>query len=202
MADQVVPGPCPATGCPPPTEIVCIEVHKVYDFCFQTETRDNICFEIPDACGTVPPGSTASGTVTSVTCTATSIQPIPPDGFANVTLLITVTLSNTITSPGGQTLCTFTGTFSFLKTVVLCAPQGVSISCEVPATAVGPCVIIGDDVCCTVSLCLLIESVAKVKLLVPSYGFCVPAPCVVAPFPPFPCPPQPLFPPQCAPTAS
>jgi hypothetical protein len=58
-------------------------------------------------------------------------------------------------------------------------------------------VIIGGQVCCPVNLCLLIQSTALVKLLVPTYGFCVPAPCVVSPSPPFPCPPSPLYPPQC-----
>jgi hypothetical protein len=203
MADEaspIVPGPCPSTGCPPPTEIVCIEVTKVYDFCFQSESRENICFPIPASCGTVPPGTTATGTVTSVTCSTQSISPIPSQpGFANVTLLITVTESLTLTAPDGTTLCTFSGQFFFLKTVTLCAPTGVSVTCSAPASAVGPCVIIGSEVCCTVNICLLIQSAALVKLLVPSYGFCVPAPCVVAPSPPFPCPPSPLFPPQCAP---
>jgi hypothetical protein len=195
----IVPGPCPPEGCPPPTEIDCIEVNKVYDFCFQTETRENICFAIPSSCGTVPTGSTATATVTSVSCTTQSIAPITGSGgFANVTLLITVTESITITAPDGTTLCTFTGQFFFFKTVTLCAPTGVTIDCTAPATSVGPCVIIAGEVCCTVNICLLIESTALVKILVPTYGFCVPAPCVVSPSPPFACPPSPLFPPQCA----
>jgi hypothetical protein len=36
-----------------------------------------------------------------------------------------------------------------------------------------------------------------VKLLVPAYGFCVPAECVELPKTPIVCPPDPLFPPQC-----
>jgi len=196
--DVVTPGPCPEEGCPPPTEIDCIEVTKVYDFCFQTDTRENICFAIPSSCGHVPPGSTAAGSVTSVSCTTQSITPIANSGgFANVTLLVTVMESITLTAPDGATICTFTGQFFYLKTVTLCAPSGVSITCTAPATAVGPCVIIAGDVCCTVNICLLIESNALVKLLVPTYGFCLPAPCVVSPSPPFSCPPSPLFPPQC-----
>jgi len=198
MADVVAPGSYVDGGCPAPTEIDCISVTKVYDFCFLTETRDGLCFAIPAACGTVPTGSVATGTVTSVTCSTQSITPITGSGgFANVTLLVTVMLSFTIKNPAGTTLCTFSGEFSFFKTVTLCAPTGVSITCEAPATAVGPVVIISGEVCAVVSICLLIESVAMVKLLVPTYGFCVPAPCVVAPSPPFTCPPSPLYPPQC-----
>ena len=198
MADPIAPGPCAEEGCPAPTEIDCISVTKVYDFCFLTETRDTLCFAIPASCGNVPTGSTATGSVTSVTCSTQSITPITGSGgFANVTLLVTVVESFTITNPAGTKLCTFTGEFFFFKTVTLCAPTGVSITCEAPATSVGPCTIINGEVCCVVNICLLIESVAQVKILVPTYGFCVPAPCVVAAAPPFSCPPSPLFPPQC-----
>lgn len=167
MADVVAPGPCCDGGCPAPTEIDCIEVTKVYDFCFLTETRDNLCFAIPAACGHVPTGSTATGTVTSVTCTTQSVTPIANSGgFANVTLLITVVQSFTLTNPSGTTLCTFSGEFIFFKTVTLCAQSGVTITCEAPATSVGPCTIVAGEVCCIVNVCLLIESVALVKLLV------------------------------------
>lgn len=198
MPDQVSPGPCGSGGCPAPTEIDCIEVTKVYDFCFQSESRDQCNFMIPENCGFIPPGTTAMGTITAVDCSTQAITPISDSGgFANVTLLVTVTVGITLTGPDGSTLCTFSGQFFFFETVTLCAPAGVNVTCTAPATAVGPCAIIGNQVCCPINLCLLIQSVALVKLLVPTYGFCVPAPCVVSPFPPFACPPSPLFPPQC-----
>ncbi len=204
MADQIVPGPCPATGCPAPVQIDCVEVTKVYDFCFLTESRDQMCFDIPTTCGPVPPGTTATGTVSSVTCTAQSITPIlnasgAPTGFANVTLFVTATITFTLTAPAGGTICSFSGMLNLFKTVVLCAPTGVNVTCEAPASTVGPAVIVAGEVCSPLLLCLLIESVATVKLLIPTYGFCTPAPCVVAPAPPFACPPSPLFPAQCAP---
>lgn len=198
MPEPVVPGPCPPEGCPPPVEVVCIETTKVYDFCFSTQTQDMVTIPIPATCGVPPVGSTVTATVSGVDCTVISITPIAGSGgFANVALLVEVTLALTLLSPTGTTLCTFTGAFSFMRTVTLCAPSGVTVQCETPATAIGPTVIVGTTVLVTVSLCLLIESVATVKLLVPSYGFCVPAPCVVSPSPPFVCPPSPLFPPQC-----
>jgi hypothetical protein len=195
MSDQVVPGPYP-DGCPPPTAVDCIQVTKVYDFCFSTETRDNLCFPIPASCGTLPSGTTCTVSVTSVSCTTVSSTPVA-NGFANVTLLVTVDLSISLFAPSGATICTFTGTFSFFKTIVLCAPDGTTITCQAPSNAVGTCVIIGNDVCSIVTICLLIQSVATVNLLVPTFGFCTPAPCVVAPSPPFACPPSPLYPPQC-----
>jgi len=46
-----------------------------------------------------------------------------------------------------------------------------------------------------VSFCLRFTSIAVVQLLVPSYGYCPPAPCQTLPSPP--CPPSPIFPPRC-----
>jgi len=194
----VVPGPCPCEGCPPPSEIDCVEVTKVYDLCFQTDTRENVCLNIPAHCGRVPEGTTASGVVSTVGCSVQAIVPIANSGgFANVTLLVTVTLAITLTTASGHVLCTFTASFSFFKTVTLCAPSGVTVGCSSPASAVGPSVIVDCDVCSVVSICLLIQSSATVKILIPTYGFCLPAPCVVSPSPPFSCPPSPLFPSQC-----
>ena len=196
--DTVVPGPCPPEGCPAPTEIDCIEVTKVYDFCFQTDTETEP-FTIPSSCGTIHVGSTATATVTAVTCSAQTISPISGSGgFANVTMLITVTEAITLTSPSGTTLCTFTGEFWYIKTVTLCAPSGVTINCSAPSTSVTAMLAPNaSEVITTTMICLLTEATALVKLLVPTYGFCVPAPCVVLPTPPFTCPPSPLFPPQC-----
>jgi hypothetical protein len=84
-----------------------------------------------------------------------------------------------------------------MQTFTLCAPTGTTISCEIPSSALTPLAVVGTQVCGTVTICLLVESLAMVKLLVPSYGFCTPAPCVVSPAPPFACPPSPLYPPQC-----
>lgn len=175
----------------------CIQVVKVYDFCFQTETRDMLHFRIPPECGPVPSDATVSATVSSVTCSTVSVTAIGSTGFADVTLLVTVELTITITNSSGVTLCTFLGKFSFFKTIVLCAPSGTTINCESPSSAVSPGLMVNGDVLFMVNICLLIQSVATVNLLVPTFGFCTPAPCVVSPVSPFSCPPSPLFPPQC-----
>lgn len=191
-------------GCPPPTEIDCILTTKVYDFCFQTDTLSNLSFTIPSTCPSpLPIGAVVTGTVTGISCTTVSSTPIlnpttgAPTGFADVTVLITVTVTFVATSSTGVVLCTFDGTTSFMKTVVLCAPSGTSISCETPSSAVGPVAVVDGTLLVTVTVCVLLESLATVKLLVPSYGFCTPAPCVVAASPPVTCPPSPLYPPQC-----
>lgn len=203
MPDQVIPGPCEDRGCPAPTEIDCIQVNKVYDFCYEADTSDDVCTPIPaDCAGEVTSTSTATGSVSAVSCTVVGTTPIldangNPTGFADVTLLITVTVQYTLTNAAGTVLCTFNGNFSFMKTILLCAPDGTTIECTAPATGVSPVAIVNGQTCSVVTVCLLVSSVALVNLLVPSYGFCTPAPCVVAPVPPFACPPSPLFPAEC-----
>ncbi|HEX6970952.1 MAG TPA: hypothetical protein VF234_01890 [Limnochordia bacterium] len=196
---QIVPGPCPPEGCPEPTEIVCIEVNKVYDFCFQTE-RQSATFTVPKTVtmGQVGEAVPCMVDVANTTCMELVAlrQPLP-GGFANVTLSITVPIIL------GTPPNTVTETITFMKTVTICAPEGTTVDCRI-AAARCECVITAIQnhervVNCNVDLCIIVESRALVKLLVPSFGFCVPAPCVTFPLPPFVCPPEDLFPPQCVP---
>jgi hypothetical protein len=193
MADQIIPGPCPPTGCPPPTEIDCIQVTKVYDFCFESDTLSNICTAIPTTC---IGATTASCTVTSCTCTFASSSPTGQDGFVNATFVIACTIQFTVSS--ALATCTTSTTASLLKTVTLCAPTGTVQSCQVVGESCGPVAIVDNTVCTTLTVCTVFLSTALVTLLVPTYGFCTPAPCATLPV--LPCPPSSLFPPQCLPT--
>ena len=200
MPAALGPGPCPPEGCPPPVEVVCVEATKVFDFCFSTLTQDMVRIPVEPCCAAPPAGTAAEVFVEAVDCTVEGVTPVAGSGgFANVLLLIEVTLDIALVRPDGSTLCSFSGGFSFLRTFTLCVPEGASVRCEAPTGSAGSAAVVGQEVRATVSLCLLLESVATVKLLVPSYGYCVPAPCVALPSPPFVCPPSPLFPPACAP---
>ncbi|MCL6560184.1 MAG: hypothetical protein K6U74_15600 [Firmicutes bacterium] len=184
-----------------PTDIVCIEVPKVYDFCFQAERRENICTPIRKPCP-IPPDATVRCTITATTCEEVARSTPTPDGRANVTLAITVTYTLEVLDNTGRVILTIPDlTFGFVKAVVLCAPTTpfpTTTVCNIVSSSCF-CLIAGEQICCTFDLCIVIQSVAVVKLLVPSFGFCVPALCEeVAPGPPFVCPPQ-LFPPQCPP---
>jgi hypothetical protein len=196
---QPTPGPCSSTGCPAPTEIDCIEVTKVYDSCFQTETFNNLCTPIPTNCLTIAgeAGTVATCAITAQSCSFVSAVSTGVDDFANVTFAFSLTETITLTNTAGQT-CTFTVPVTFVKTVTLCAPSGTTQTCEVAGTTCGPCALIDDQVCCQLVVCIVLQSVATVQLLVPSYGFCVPAPCAVLPI--LPCPPS--FPTNCSTTAS
>ncbi len=205
----IVPGPCPPTGCPPPTEIVCIETKKVYDFCVNTRTTQE-CFEIPNpapAPHCPPTGKTIDRAVpptcgiATESCTLVTSTPVPGRfGFVRAVFDVCFRLDITLTFTDGTT-CTFTTDERCItKRAIIFAPPGTTIVCKVINRDCGPCRYsrivdtIPTEVCCDIALCLEIQSRAKVKLLVPSYGFCIPSECVE--FGGIPCPPEPLFPPQ------
>lgn len=188
---SVTPGPCVPLPCPEPTEIDCILVDKVFDYCFESDTVAQVCGDIPETCTGTPVSATCS--VTSATCTFTSSAPSTTPNFILATFVITVTVAFTITTT--LTTCTTTATTIFTKTVLLCGPTGTVQTCEILSAACAPPAIIGDDVCTQLSVCETFESTALVKLLIPTYGYCSPAPCQTIPL--LPCPPFPLFPPQC-----
>ena len=184
----------------------CIEVPKVYDFCFQRERRESVCFNLRPGCQP-PVGSTVRCTVLfgppTDPCTfCREVSRTEPDsrGFSNVTVAVQVTARIEVLDPKGKVLpqCTIEqATFPFTKTVTLCAPVGTEIICNI-ADAACTCVLFSDQICCSFDLCLIFQSVAVVKLLVLSLGFCEPAECAeIQPVPPVVCPPVPLFPPQC-----
>ncbi len=177
------------------TEVVCIETFKVYDFCFQSERRENNCFDLG---GTeVPAGSQIKCKILDTCCEEIDRSEPDDQGRANVTFAVTVEAKVKVIGPQGAVLFADVSTFGFTKTVVLCAPEGTQTICNVVNAACGPCLIMGNQICCTFDLCIVIQSVALVKLLVPSFGFCTPKVCEqVSPGPPFVCPPE-LFPPQC-----
>jgi hypothetical protein len=193
---SVVPGPCPPGGCPPFTEIDCIHVDKVYDYCFEADTiQPQIC--VPIVC---------SGTVVSATCSVSTVDctwlmntPSATAGYAVSTFLITGTVDFTLTCSGSTNTASYP--FSLTKSILLCAPDGTTQSCEVLSAICTPPIAIpnGDslyNLCTTVGVCSTFQSEANVKIMVPSYGFCAPAPCEVSPLI-LPCPPTSLFPPQC-----
>lgn len=182
-------------------ETVCIEVPKVYDFCFQAERRENVCFDLPDG---REGGVTAECTIKNVSSNEVLPRSEPNDqGRANVVIAVQMTLDIKIKDACGRVVCILSDlSFGFTKTVLLCAPSTpfpTTVVCDVPNYACGPCLVLGNQVCCNFDLCIVIQSVAVVKLLVPSFGFCVPHLCEsVSPVGPFVCPPE-LYPQPCRP---
>jgi hypothetical protein len=156
---RIAPGPVRGGACPPPSEIVVIEVRKVFDFCFQEDILDR-CFSVQ---GLAAGASVTNCEITNVTCNELlERQPLPDqDGLALISLQINIDLSITIVpSPNAQPM-TVTRTIAFPKRVVLCAPTGTDVTCDVRGTCI--CTIqppptgqavtgTEPNVCCTIQL--------------------------------------------------
>lgn len=205
-ASPVIRWPCPPTPPTPspfpgPTEIACLEVTKVYDSCFQT-VSDRPCLCIPYPCGDLAfiPGTTVTCTVESTTCTFVASTTTGVDNYANLTFALTADLEFTLTPPASSACppCTFTIPVHQLVTATLCTPSDVTPNCMVVGATCGPSVLIGEQVCTSYTICLVFQTEATVNVLVPTYGFCAPAPCQVLASPP--CPPVPTD--SCAPAPS
>ncbi len=211
---DIRPGPCPPEGCPPPTEIVCIDVCKVYDMCSQIEpilatftkrvpqgaTRVE-CEIVPTPTESCRPFFDKNNNNNNNTHVFSTCEEVPnsrrplEDGLAAVTVLVNAVIRLTFFNSQGTVIDEeFVNLEAVIKQVVLCAPEGTEIICHVVDGSCS-CVIINCDVRCTINLCVIIQSEAKVKLMVPSYGFCTPLPCEAPPPPPPGCILP--FPPQC-----
>ncbi|ABR49562.1 conserved hypothetical protein [Alkaliphilus metalliredigens QYMF] len=206
----IQPGQCPidpVTGlpvCPPPSIIECIVVDKVYDSCFQVDDRTRDVTTDSDEFGT---GLVQGDSVlcalqegAEITCNEISRVPVG-DGFFTITFSVNVPITLTNPEATNDEDDEIERTFTFVKTVTLCIPEGVDLDCSESVLLACNCVVTDVDeideeleytISCDIQVCLVAKAILRVQLLVPSYGFCVPAPCVTLPGV---CPPLP--PDQC-----
>ncbi|MBC7343532.1 MAG: hypothetical protein H5U02_13990 [Clostridia bacterium] len=196
---QVVPGPCnPVTGCPPPTEIVCIKVDKVYEECRQTLTN----VETVDLATVTPP---PVGTITSVECVSAQVTVGPtctilPGGRVRVTFSYTYTIR--WTDDLGPHLYTSPAIpMEITVRMARAGEPGLLPQCEVYLDCVESFLSDATVVTSCIGKLILFKLYSHVQLMVPSYGFCPQPPeCQVAgqcptweaPWPPYP--PQTLGP--------
>lgn len=182
--NHIVPGPIRGT-CPNPTEIVVIEARKVFDFCFQEDVLER-CFFVPE----VGTGATITDCeIVDVTCEEIMDREPLNDhpGLALVSLQVTLTVNLTLVpTPNAQPI-TITRTIAFPKRVVLCAPTGTDVTCDVRGTCictVQPQIVGGvgnePNICCTIQLCIVVQATANVKVLVPTFGLVLPKECDVS----------------------
>lgn len=195
---RIVPGPIRGGACPPPREIVVIETRKVYDYCFQEDMIER-CFFVA---GLGTGATVTSCEITNVACNEIlEREPVPDqEGMALVSIRVTLDISITVVPSPNASPITVTRSVAFPKRVVLCAPPGTHVTCDVRGTCictVQPQVGAGTEpnICCTIQLCIVLKTTADVNILVPSFGMVVPKECQVAsafggcpPMPPEPCP--------------
>lgn len=186
---RIRPGPVKGGACPPPSEIVVIDARKVFDFCFQEETLERL-FTVP---GLGAGATVVDCEITNVTCEEImEREPLPDqEGLALVSIRIVLELTITVRPSANGTPVTIQRTIIFPKRVVLCAPTGTDVHCDVRGTCI--CTIqpthntqsqsgvTEPNLACTIQLCIVVQSSADVKMLVPSFGLVVPQQCRVAP---------------------
>lgn len=192
--NNVSPGICPPEGCPPPTRIECIVTEKVYDSCFQVdELSRNI--SISDTVFTSPfvIGDTIfCNPFGHISCSEISRVDVG-GGFFTITLLITVPI--VLTNPFNPPEMVLRNVM-VTKTVTMCCPDGIEPECRDSSVLFCNCIVTGITesdiiVTCDIQVCFVIKCILTVQLLVPSYGFCQPAPCITLPGI---CPPPPVRP--------
>lgn len=220
------PGLCPInpdTGqreCPPTTEKDCIIVEKVFDQCVKEEIitrRITIPTKSNEPCKDVDTKKTTriECKVNHVDCNVANVSPPIPNTNNQRIITVCQDVEITISLYDGNTLqCSFTHTINDVcqDIVMYVPPQGLLfgasggpfVFCEVVGAVcycrletVPPCEK-PDEVICTIKICKVVEVTAFIKLLIPTYGFCVPPPCEAAPQEiEIECPPlENLFPPQ------
>ncbi len=174
------PGPCPTTGCPPTREVVCVEVVKVYDSCFQCECIEGLT--VVPAVGQPAPLTVLSTTARVLTFDCVFGDPIIIPGLPGrrrVTFNWTVEVTVRYTAVDGSTQ-TIVTTFSFTKDVPLYVAPGFEalMFCRFFAQFDFLRVrIVGTSIVFDFGMSLLFKTAADVQLLIPAYGFCVPPRC-------------------------
>ncbi|KKM12380.1 hypothetical protein SY88_04360 [Clostridiales bacterium PH28_bin88] len=195
--DEIRPQRCdPVYGCPPPTEIVCIKVDKVFEECILTRTNE----PVTDLTGI------AVGPITDVQCVSAEVVEEPPYFVTTCVIL-----------PGRRVKVTFfwrftfrftdsTGTKTFTSDPIMeeftvrltrAGERGLVPECDVFLECL-ECFLVDETlVKCCIGKLIAFKLISRVQLLVPAYGFCPqPEECPpVGECPPF-VPTWPPFPPQ------
>jgi len=189
---RVVPGLIRDGHCPSPREIVLVDARKVFDFCTQEDLLER-CFNIQ---GLGEGATILSCRITQISCEeAADRQPVNngKDGRAIVSIQITLRLQLMVRPSATAQPILVERTITFPKQVVLCAPEGTDVTCDVEGSCictVQPGAAQGEpNVCCTIQLCTVLTVTADVKLLVPTFGSVLPRRCPSAASPAG-CPPD------------
>lgn len=198
--EQILPGPCPEEGCPPPTEIVCIMVEKVYEECKKVQVNE----EVIDLCG-VAVGDILQADCKGVELVVDKLHPfgcekLPGTNRARVSFYFRFRFDYL----DQEGLKTFISKPVFHQKVVLMSERildkRISVQCHVFLECYDCFPSDTQQVTCCIGKMLLFKLAAPVQLMVPAYGFCpepddclqVEAECpeYLPLWPPYPPPPE------------
>lgn len=162
---------------PPPIEIVCIFVQKIYDACSQRECEEFV-FNVERPVSRIVSCQIVPGSVRALQTCITQFDGGP---LARVDATIGADVSVTYIATDG-TEVTIVRCVSFSKAVLLYAPEVDNFNYEVLTEAVFECLasrITSDgDLAVFIGAFIILKTGLYVQLLVPSYGFCpVPVEC-------------------------
>lgn len=205
VAEGVFPGQCdPVYGCPPPREVVCVLVEKVYDECKNSEVTEDELVYYADV----------ENPVVDVECKKVKLLDGPTcevirPGKVRVTFSYRVIAKVLFED---NTYTTISESFTVVKNfnIPRAGEEGLNVQCQIPFLECLECFIKDEElvqtdgymnvlrttIACCVAKYLLIKLTAKVQLLIPAYGFCPEPPdcdevlgeCpdFIAPWPPYP----------------
>lgn len=172
-------------------EVICIEVNKVFDFCFQEEHIERT-FNVPKD---VPSDVVVECKILEdeIVCREVGERHRVDHKHDRelVCLAIEVPVRLTLVDKHNPNfvISVLRERVVFLKQAVLCAPRGTNVECEVT----GNCCCFFDkhskQISCVFDFCVLLKTVALVRVLVPTLGMCVPKHCESVRTG---CPPQPI----------
>lgn len=175
--NAIYPGPCPInpeTGqyeCPPPSEITCIKVEKVYESCRRAEMNT----EVADLC------KVAVGEVTFAQCQQVELvvdekHPFVCEKIANTNRVrVSFYYRYKFRYEDDEGQKTFTSEPIFVQHTVFmdrAREEELFAQCEVFLECVECFPSNFQEVTCCIGKQILFKLVALVQLLVPSYGFC------------------------------
>ncbi|HEY3313882.1 MAG TPA: hypothetical protein VGL40_01175 [Bacillota bacterium] len=208
----IIPGPCtPITPCPPITEIVCVDVDKVFDSCSDAECQE-FCIVLSHM-GLTPESPLPVQPLTIVSCAVVNvfIENLQTSAVPGQPLLQRITgdvcpqVAVTFTDATGRTYVATTFEridTCFHKDTLLYMPDPATMFPKievVTATCLGARVQPMPEqdfpnICMTVGIRVIIKSEGRVQLMVGAFGYCpVPPTCrelgtlcegfIAAPFP-------------------
>jgi len=168
----VFPGPCPRGGCPPPTEIVCIKVEKVYEECKRVQVNE----EVVDLSGV------AVGDIRQAFCREAELvvdelhpfncEKLPGTNRARVSFYFTFRFDYL----DQEGLKCFSSEPVFHQAVVIMSDRicdrRIFVQCHVYLECVECFPSAAQQVTCCIGKLILFKLVSPVQLMVPAYGFC------------------------------
>lgn len=170
--------------CPPPTEIDCISVTKVFHQCFR---NDNAEMQIPFEAPTLEIITADAQVAQCVSSEVSGMDCFPVDED-HVRMIFDLEVTARVPlDEGGYETSSSTETLTRLLAMSGVGKEELDLQCEVFPRCIHCFISERDElgnvteVTCMMDMCMMMRTSAPVNLLVPTYGVCQPSPCSIIP---------------------